>query len=457
MWVDFKKFNATKTYMSEYPWGIQLAKDLQRACGYDPVRLLLDMQYAPENNPQRRIKAINTYFETWTKEPLTVENIFHDRAKKLYGKNCFIGFHTTFHNALTGDDVWATGLNWWDLPREYGQSDEHLPMPDRLGISLSGYGNKPVYYNMFYDKNKEVILNEAANKLAFGVRMHYHAWNDLVWGKDLADDDFLQDVAPVEDRTCLLNHFDPAPPKLSVLVIYNFPYLLNWYPNANEQNYMGIRGTDMQQVAASIWDAGYPCAAVPDRWIEKGLLKIRSDGKVQIKDRIFEAVVFLYPQYAKQSSFKFMKKLLDKKVKLMIKGQATADFDGKDCAAVFTSLMERATPFDIKSIPSVWGIKPNPVKNGIFLQDGSVVMSDYASIKNKTNTTFSVQIGEDVFTGSYQGAFALKVDKVGNIEKMACGNFSSLQKNGKTILDLPSPADVLVETHKGKQTIQIKK
>jgi hypothetical protein len=454
MMVDYKKLTVEKIINPERAWCDRFDEVYRNAYHTDPARLLLDMRYAPENKPEVRIKAINTYFEAWTKGPVAVENFFYKHSRQLYGNTCFSGFHSTFHNQLSLDDVWCTGIDWWDLPREYGQTDEGFPMPDRMGVGLSG--TKPVMYNMFYNNSKEAIFRDALDKAAFGVRVHYHAWNDVgAWGKNLQDDDFLEELIPVENRVRLLNHFNPAPPKLPLLIVYNFPYLFNWYPDRNQLNYIGIRETNMQSAANSVWGAGYTCATIPSTWLERGTVTVREDGKVQIKDRLFDAVIFLYPQYAKQASLSFMKELLDKKGALMIKGEATKDFDGNDCSALFAEISERALPFDMEQIPKL-GVSHNPIPNGTFLQDGSVVMSNYSSVKDKTNTEFTIRIGNDEFSGSYEGVFALKTDKKGRIEKMACGNFKSLRRNNQTILELERPADIFITKEKGKTIITIK-
>jgi hypothetical protein len=431
-------------YMEERTWCDEFERQLRSAGVADPLRLLFDMRYAPENHPEVRVKAVNIYFDERMKGPLQVENRFRDRVKQLFGKDAFIGCHSTFHNALDGVDVWTTGNDWWDIPREYGQTDERQPMPDRMGIGISG--SQPVMYNMFYDRDKATMLDEAMKHAAFGVRQHYHAWNDVQgWGKDVRDDDFLEDVTPVEQRIRLLNDFDPAPPRLPVLVVYGFPCLLNWFPDANEKGRLGVRniGGKMQYTAAKIWAAGYPCASIPSTWIERGLVAVRDDGKVQIKDRLFDAVVFLYPQYSKPSVLSFLKELTDKKGRLMIAGDASLDFYGNNCSELYGTIARQSLPFAVENIEQL-GVSKNPVVNGTYLQDGSVVLSDYASIKNKTNTEFNVKIGKHEYSGSYEGIFALKTDKKGNIEKMACGNFKSLRKNGKIILELETPADVLI-------------
>ncbi|MDR1129654.1 MAG: hypothetical protein LBK96_01555 [Prevotellaceae bacterium] len=441
-------------YMDDRTWSDAFENHLRETGISDPVQLLFDMRYVPENRPEVRIRAINTYFDERLKGPVAVEKLFYDYVKKLYGKDAFIGCHSTFHNSLNGTDIWTTGVDWWDLPREYGQTDETQPMPDRMGIGISG--TEPIVYNMYYSKSKDAMLNEALSTAAYGVREHYHAWNDVQgWGKDVGEDDFLEDLKPVEERIRLLNHFDPAAPKLSVLAIYNFPYMLNWFPDADRKNRMGTRNVNWTSQANSIWKAGYPCAAIPSTWLERGMLTVRKDGKVQVKDRIFDAVVFFEPQYGKPSTLAFLKELADRKVPLMTLGEASLDFDGRDCSEMYRQIARHAIPFDVENIGKL-GIAKNPVMNGIFLQDGSLVMSDYPSVKNKTNTEFKVKVGKDEFSGSYQGVFALKTDKKGNIEKLAGGNFRSLQKNGKTILELKNPADILIKTVNGKTNVTIK-
>ncbi|MDR1381473.1 MAG: hypothetical protein LBJ47_08355 [Tannerella sp.] len=441
-------------YMDDRTWSDAFENHLLGSGVSDPGRLLFDMRYAPADRPEVRIRAINTYFDERLKGPVTVDRLFYDYAKKLFGRDAFIGCHSTFHNSLTGTDVWTTGVDWWDLPREYGQTDEGQPMPDRMGIGISG--TEPLVYNMFYNRSKEVMLNEALSTAAYGVREHYHAWNDVQgWGKDVGDDDFLEDVRPVEERIRLLNLFEPAAPKLSLLAIYHFPCMLNWFPDAGRKNRMGVRDVNWASLAGDIWNAGYPCATIPSTWVERGNVTVRKDGKVQVGDRIFDAVVFFGPQYAKPSTLAFLRELAERKVALMTLGEATLDFDGNDCSDAYRPVARHAIPFDIESIGKL-GVTKNPVANGIFLQDGSVVMSDYPSVKNGTDTEFRVKIGKDEFSGSYRGVFALKTDRKGNVEKLAGGNFRSLRKNGKTVLELKNPADILVRRVNGKTVVTIK-
>ncbi len=49
---------------------------------------------------------------------------------------------------MTNDEAWATGINWWTIPRQYGMSDEDLSLPLRMGLLVAQPGN--VMYDQFY-------------------------------------------------------------------------------------------------------------------------------------------------------------------------------------------------------------------------------------------------------------------------------------------------------------------
>lgn len=53
-------------------------------------------------------------------------------------------------------------------------------------------------------------------------------------------------------------------------------------------------------------------------------------------------------------------------------------------------------------------------------------------------------LGNHQFTGSYVGILAIMADTVGKLEKFACGQCSSLLRDGKRILPLTRPADVVL-------------
>lgn len=440
----------------ERAYGKHFAEEYRTAKGKELSQTLLEMRYVEEGAEAVRVRAINDYFDIWRRGPLKVEQGFFDYSRKLFGDTIFSGEHSTYHGALSADDIWVTGISWWELPRHYGQSDEYHPTAEKMGIAAGA--SKPVMYNMFYHNDSERVYREAMNSAAIGVRLHYHAWNDRQgWGKDFSDASFLKGVVPVEERIRLLNRFNPAPPKLPVLVIYNFPYLLNWYPDVEQRGTYDIRNTDMQQISQKIWNAGISCAAVPSTYIDNGILTVTEGGTATVNGRSFDTVVFLYPQYAKKSTFAFLEKFVGDGGRVLVKGEASMDFDGEDVRERFNrlNLCASVSEFSPENLSDA-NLEKNRLANGIELSDGSVILSDYASIASGVPTHFSFDIGADTYTGSYIGVFALKTDENGKVEKLAGGGFQTLKRNGETILELEHPADILLLRKRGKYRLTVK-
>ena len=77
-----------------------------------------------------------------------------------------------------------------------------------------------------------------------------------------------------------------------------------------------------------------------------------------------------------------------------------------------------------------------------------MVVTDYLSLKNDSRTEFSIRVGNHVYTGKYQGMVALDIDETGTIKRLACGAFDELFRDGKSILKIKSPADIVLVTDK---------
>lgn len=90
---------------------------------------LFAMRYCPSGHPEVRIKAIDVYWDFLRTGPLRIEDEFYNYSRQTFGDKELAGIHNTFHNHLTNDEPWASGLNWWMIPRKYGMSDEDLSLP----------------------------------------------------------------------------------------------------------------------------------------------------------------------------------------------------------------------------------------------------------------------------------------------------------------------------------------
>jgi hypothetical protein len=426
-------------------YGQAFATEYQKRTGTPLERALFDMRFAPAGEPAVRMRAINHYFEVLRDGPLRVEQAFRQMSQKIFGSEIFSGIHDTYHNSLVKEDVWRTGLNWWNLPRDYGQSDEGNFYPLHMGLLVAH--KQPVEINQFYNRDLKKILSKAIEDARFGVRMHYHAWNDTgQWGKNIGDPEVLSAIKSVEEKIRLLNQFDPAAPQLPILVVFGMPALLDWYPDEAARSDWDINGRlGIEEKADAIWQAGYPCALVPSDLIDKGQITLDADNHPVINGHRFQAVVYLYPQYAKVTTLDFMERYSQQGGKLMLEGEAANDFDGADIAQRFDKLLAAATVrgFDVEKLTQL-GVSPNQLDGGAFMEDGAVVFTDFNSLKSGKPQTFNVTLSGHNFSGTYVGVCALKVNAAGKVEKFAAGGFTQLRRDDQIVFSLPQPADTII-------------
>jgi hypothetical protein len=426
-------------------YGQAFAAEFWKRTGTPLEQALFDMRYAPDGKPQVRIRAIDEYFDVMRNGPLRAEKQFYSMSREIFGPNTFAGIHNTYHNHLTSDDIWRVGLNYWTVPREYGQSDENWLMPERMGLIMAH--SEPVTYDQFYGGTLGAFLNKAFREARFGGRTDYLAWNDTRSTRiNMADMKKYASIHNVELKIRLLNQFDPVAPKLSVLVVFGMPALIDWFPDETPRSAWDINGTlGIEQKAMDIWQAGYPCAMLPSDLIDDGQITFDSGNHPVVNGHRFDCLVYLYPQYAKETTLKFLENYTQHGGKLMLEGNATYDFYGNDIAARFQNIARLATVngFDVKQLSEL-GAQTNSLENGAFMEDGSVVFTDFPSWQKNRARPFDVRLGGHEFSGGYIGACALKANEAGDVEKFACGGFTELKRDGHTIFSLERPADVVI-------------
>lgn len=418
----------------------------KKQSGMDLKETIFEMRYVSEDEESKRMKAINYYFDTFKDGPIIVENFVYDYAKETFGQDTFIGLHNTYHNTLTNDEIWETGCMWWDMPREYGQTDEDISYPVRLGIAYSH--PQSIVYDMFYTEGKQMpIYKKSIEDAKYNNRIHYHAYNDRRPNRfNMENKEFSGTITEIENKIKLLNHFDGPHPNVDLLVVFGRPALANWYPDYQHRNDYDINGgLFIMEKCDALWDAGVMCALVPSTKVETGVLKINSDNKIEYNGHVFDSMLYLYPEYSKKSTLDFLDSAADSDNNVMIVGSASKDFDGNDCSKVFNDISNKINhiEFSVENVINT-GVKSTPVQNGSLLKDGSIIMSDLHSILNKKALTFSKDINGHVYSGSYIGTMAIKADVNGNIEKFTCGGFKELLRDGNKIISLKEETDVVI-------------
>ncbi|MDP4284874.1 MAG: hypothetical protein Q8891_10640 [Bacteroidota bacterium] len=434
-----------------------MAEAYKKATGNSLVKTLFDGRYAPEGKPEVRMKAINQYMDFMRGGALRVEKAVYDYSRKVYGEAIFNGIHDTYHNSLINDEIWANGISWWLLPRAYGQTDEKTFLPTQMGVAMAHTEN--AMYNQFYNIVFSVVQEKALSDLRYGVRTHYHAMNDKrVNRSDLLDPVAIAEINKVENCSRLLNKFNPLLPKINLLVIFGMEALENWYPNEADRGVYDINDKQgIEAKAVDIWNAGYLNALVPSDLIEHNILKIGKDGKPVMNGHTFDAVLYLNPQYAKESELKFMEEYESKGGKLMIEGNADHDFNANEISKRFKAIYNKATVrgYSIGNLSEL-GLQKNKLPDGCKNEDGSYVFTNFNSLIAGSDTTFSVDIDGDTYSGSYKGLAIISADKKSGLKKFAANGFKELSKNGKVILGFKDPVNVFITRQNGKVNVIVK-
>jgi len=410
------------------------------------VETLLNMRYSPTGHPEVRIRAIDEYWDHLREGPLRIEQEVYRYSRRLFGEQVFAGIHDTFHNHLTNDEAWATGINWWRIPRQYGQSDEDLSLPLRMGLLVSHPGK--IMYDQFYGWDIPPFATKAMHDALYDARLHYHGYNDTGrWGRDLSSEQFLSVINPVERKIRLLNQFDPAAPNLPLLIAFGMPAQLNWFPDHAARNAFDVNGSlDIEGKVQQIWDAGYRCAVVPSDVIDSGELTLDADNHPILNGHKFSALVYLYPQYSKTSTLAFLDRYTRAGGPLMTEGSATSDFEGHDVTEQWATIVARAQVdhLDPAVLRKLGISRDDLAPGGSMLEDGSSLRTDLTSIQKNEPKDFQFNLAGHIYTGSFVGAVALKVDQGGRVEKFACGQCSGLQRDGKTVLRIKEPQDLIL-------------
>jgi len=74
-----------------------------------------------------RSAAIGAYMKLTLKRNVEIERDFYDYDKRLFGKDAYVCKHPTWYSSICPQEYFHNGLDWWQAPRDWAQSDETTP------------------------------------------------------------------------------------------------------------------------------------------------------------------------------------------------------------------------------------------------------------------------------------------------------------------------------------------
>lgn len=434
-------FTADPVMIRERFYGTHMKQYFEAEIGENYEQTLFEMRYTAMSERGRRAVAINRYYDILRRATRRIERFVVEKTQSVYGKDTFVGLHNTFHNHLQSDEILSTGINWWEVPRVYAQTDEDVSYPVRMGIACQC--PEALIYDMYYTQAVNCFLEKAMRDAKFGCRLHYHAMNDQYCGADTGSKSFIEAIRPVEEKIDLLNLFDPVLPAMDLLVVFGFPALCNWYPNIQARNEFDINGSlNIHQRVDTLWQDGYLNALAPSDALEDGRITLLESGEFMYGGHTFAHMLFLYPEYSKEATLSFLENAIMQGASLRIIGSLTTDFNGADIGVEKRTLLESVTLPETTDIPKVFSLQQKTLDSGCRLEDGSVVFSDLESLLTHRPKRFCVQINGHLWQGEYEGVAAIKTDENGNLIRLVCGACRILQRDDEVLFSNAEGLDI---------------
>lgn len=434
------EFTRAPVMLRERFYGTHMKRYFEAETGENYEQTLFEMRYTALSDRRRRPAAINRYYDILRRATRRIERFVAEKAQSVYGKEAFIGLHNTYHNHLQNDELLSTGINWWEVPRVYAQTDEDIAYPVRMGIACQC--REALIYDMYYTKTLSLFPEKAMRDAKFGCRLHYHAMNDRTW-VDTGSPAFIETIRPLEDKIDLLNLFDPTLPAMDLLVVFGFPALCNWYPDIQARNAFDVNGSlNILERVDALWNEGYFNALAPSDALEDGRITVTKDGKFDYNGHLFSHLLFLYPQYAKSATLDFLEKAVKQGASLRIIGPLTAGFDGAPVDPDRRALLETVALSEEADIAQEFSLRRNTLENGCFLEDGSAVFSDLESLQTHQPKSFKVELNGHVWQGEYEGVAALRADEKGQLLRLVCGGCRLLQRDDEILFSDAEGVDI---------------
>ena len=435
------EFTGDPVMVRERFYGKHFKACFEAETGENLEQTLFEMRYTARSETARRPAAINRYYDILRRATRRIERFVADKSRSIYGDDAFLGLHNTFHNHLQNDELISTGINWWEVPRRYAQTDEDIPYPVRMGIACQC--PEALIYDMYYEKTVAPFLEKAMRDAKFGSRLHYHAMNDGFWGVDTGSRAFMQTIRSLESKIELLNLFEPTLPAMELLVVFGFPALCNWYPDVRARNAYDINGSlNIMERVDALWKAGYLNALAPSDALEDGRIVLSQTGEFVYCGHTFKHMLFLYPEYAKRGTLHFLEQAIEQGASLRIIGGATMDFDCRPHPPALQLRLGAVTVPEWADIPQLFALHRQTIEDGCVLEDGAVVFSDLESLQTHQPRRFSVQLGGHTWQGAYEGVAAIRADADGQPVRIVCGGCRHLCRDDEVLFADAQGADI---------------
>lgn len=406
-------------------------------------------KYFIQGDQTKSYEFVNDYSQVMRNTMVENETWFYNKGKEVYGPDAFIGAHPTWWGSASKLylEVLKNGLDWWEVPRDYAQTDEVIIYPIRFALARKWGGS--VWYNMWYSlgtRRLETYFSESWRNIRYGGRTHYHGYEcpneDVVL--PLNGEGMLEQIEETEEGIRRIRAFQKSTPDSRILVVFGMEAVSNWMlnqPGAVRWTCSSPRLDRVLEMTQAIFEAGYLCDLVPSSEIANGSVRLE-DGKLRYgSHHDYDALIFLFPEFVSESVWEFLKSYRAQGGKLAGVGSLTRLNGGRDVGAEFGAWQSGLATWwkDVEEVQGVsllvetlkkWQITGNAFEHGCVYKDGSVIFT----ADGDRNIGNSLKVREFIHGHlvEFQGEdyLALELDETGRVKRYVSGKCKVLQVDG---------------------------
>lgn len=433
-----------------FPFSPFMCMEYQKLTGRRMEDDLLYFLYAPSDDDGLSMLTVSNYLEVLRAKMKENNDWFYHKSKEVFGPDTFIGVHPTHWGDATDFylDIVLNGFDWWEVKRDFAQTDEWVLIPIRLALAHKWGGN--VWYNMWYSGNttlKETYFEETWVNVRYGGRTHYLGYEcpKEPGVLELKQEGILEEMDVMEKEVRKINDFQTSQPDSRVLVIFGMEAVSCWNicdPGSRIWRRNGGTLTKVLKFTKKLFDSRYLCDLIPSSEIANGSLKLVG-GKAVYGTQSYDAVVFLLPEGIRKEVFEFLEQYYKVNRNLIMIGNCNYFSNGEKASECFNRFAAGIKHYlsNIESIDECieilkeWGVQGNIFENGCLYQDGSAIFTTNG-LKNVGN-----ELKVDVVVNGHRIEFegkdfmAIDIDGRGKTQRFSSGKCNSLKVGGK-IVDL---------------------
>lgn len=427
-----------------YVYASESTKDLYfEYCGRDLYNDLLYFHYSPQNDRSISILVLNKYFEVIRNRMTEDDAAIYDKTKSVFGKDAFVGFHPTWYCAPNGFSVETmhNGMDWWQVKRDYSQTDERVMIPIRLAMARSA--KLPVWYNMWYSQRTldiKTYYRETWVNARFGGRTNYLGYECYEPGVVLTlwQEGRLESCSEMDDVATKINDFQTTLPDSRVLCLFAMEYFTNWQISEHGAKTMRPRMTghkDIVEFANGLFANNVLFDLVPTSEIDRNKLRIENE-KIKYYDHDYDAIVVVGANGMSQKAVDFVNDCAELTENIVWIGECEWLNDGKKCNDSFDGISHKypmnVNTAEIAQLLDKMGVKANMTLNSAVFEDGSVVFTTDGALNvgNPLEADFELDGHRIVFKGT--DIFAIRI-KDGKPE-YRFGTAEILTMDGKSLI-----------------------